>query len=90
MLNYLFTDVEKFVNFFSKNRGVRAMRAVCRTDKLRFWYCRWVGDRKELWSKITDPYYAYRYCTEVEPRTEVTLVMDNSEWLHAYYTQLGA
>jgi len=53
MLDELFDDYEKFVDFFKANDSKELRDRLLKTDKLRYWYCYFIRMRKEVLKAIT-------------------------------------
>ena len=84
MINELFDDEEVFVNYFKKNDSLELRKNIIKTDKLRFWYCRWVRDREELWSAISSDKWKYAYCLNVRDCEKVWLTITEDKWISRY------
>lgn len=91
--NAMFNDREAFVAFFRNNRKQESwrdvMRAVVQTDKLRYWYCKFVNDEEELWSAIEDMDYCYEYCFWVKPRKELYSKITCDKLILKYLESIG-
>lgn len=44
---------------------------VIKTDRFQFLYCLEIDNKREIYSKITDPYYILMYCTYVKKIPEM-------------------
>ena len=84
MLNELFDNLGKFVEFFKAEDSKELRDRLIRTNKLRYWYCECVKDLEELWSEISGSEWAYWYCVIVKDRKEVWSKISNSEWACKY------
>ena len=89
MLNNLFDDRNKFTRFFRTNSNDTLKNQIVTTDKLRYWYCRWVKDRKEFWAKIRESEWAYTYCVCVKDRLEVRRYITDPSYARAYCNSRG-
>ena len=49
-----------------------------------YYYCKYIKDRKEIYSKITDSMYAYYYCRKVKDRKEIYSKITDSYCAYCY------
>ena len=71
MLNELFDDITKFIHAFEKRDSKELRKSLLITDRLRYWYCLKIADRRSVWSKITEDHYLLTYCRDVKDREAV-------------------
>lgn len=76
----MFSDSKSFIRFFKKNSTAEHRKAVLTTDKLRYFYCRWVEDLENVWSEITEDRWLYAYCVTIKDRSSVNGKITSEQW----------
>ena len=53
-------------------------------DSWKYDYCKYVTDRRELWSTITDDFWKFVYCLNVKDRKELWSTITEDEYKYKY------
>ena len=84
MFDNLFDNMDAFVNYVKANDSKRLRDRLLLTDRLRYYYCLHIKDRKGVWCRITSSFWAYMYCLHVKDRKGVWSNITESEWAYGY------
>lgn len=82
MHNILFNSEADFIKFFNneKNNTAGNRKAILKTSRLCYWYCRYILDLKDVRTGINTSEYAYLYCKYVSDRAEVSCNITEADW----------
>jgi len=85
----LFDDGYELMEFFKKQDSPGLRDRILVTDRLRFWYCKYVRDLKSVWENISEEQWLYHYCKAVKERKCMWRRIHSELWLHAYVLHIG-
>lgn len=88
LYDQMFSNWEDFIGFFTDNNGANDTkenrRAILRTPKLCYWYCKHITDNPEVRSGITDSAYSYAYCGFISDKDDVRANIKDSRHSYVY------
>ena len=84
ILDSLFNDNTKFIEYMLCNNNAKARKKLLITDRLRYLYCREIKDLQCVWREITNDKYLYKYCRDVKDRKYLWSKLRNNEWVANY------
>lgn len=90
IIDTVFDDEVKFVAYVQSHGSpeeLRKLRKVIITDKLRYWYCRWVFNNKKFAAGITSQIYKDLYALHVLPMEEGHKNWELIQRVHGGYLQ---
>jgi len=89
IMDALFDDRYALMHFFAKHDSPELRARVLATDRLRFWYCRYVRDLKSVWENISEEEWLYNYCRYVKERKCMWRRITSELWLHSYVQHIS-
>lgn len=79
-----FNEFDAFCKFFRVSDSKESRDAVLQSDKLKYWYCKNIQDREEVWSSIEGDDWKFWYCKFVVARPELGDSIKGHRWAYSY------